>query len=286
MNRCFIGLSKTIPSREHVVQSIMHRFNHANEQQHHTIFIEGDSGSGKTELLNRLKNKWAQQNTVILEVKIEPTMQNVQLAPIISAIRKQLKHIYMEGTYRVEYIKKLFEKENVVFYDEILQLMPELEWFISDQIRQSNITIEQYPSEVNTFFYRTIQYLISVLIKSNESFVIMIDNAHLIDSSSLQCLKTIYKELTSLHFVITYKEENEGIRELQYFMTDYEHIVLNSLTMEEVYDWLVHSLKEQSTNVRTLASLFYDLTKGNPLFIRELFQTFMQMNLLYYSCAR
>ncbi|MGM9943852.1 MAG: protein kinase, partial [Lysinibacillus sp.] len=279
----FTGLSATIPSREHVVQLIMNRFNHANEQQHKTVFIEGDSGSGKTEILNRLKNESAKQNTVILEVRIDPTMQNVQLAPMISAIRKQLNHIYMEGSERVEYIKGLFEQENVIFYDEIIQLMPELEWFMSEQALQSKITLQHYPSEVNTFFYRTIQYLISVLIKSNDSFIIMIDNAHLIDSSSLQCLKTIYKELTSLHFVITYKEENEGIRELQYFMTDYEHIVLNPLTMEEVDDWLVHSLKEQSTNIRTLASLFYDLTKGNPLFIQELFQTFLQMNLLYYS---
>lgn len=279
----FIGLSKTIPSRERVVQSIMQRFNHWNKLQHHTVFIEGDSGSGKTELLNSLKNKWAQQNTVMLEVKIEPTIKNVQFAPIISAIRKQLKHLYMQGTLRVEYIKTLFEKEHVVFYDEILQLIPELEWFISDKTRQSNIAIEQYPTEVNTFFYRTIQYLISVLIKSNESFVIMVDNAHLMDSSSLQCLKTIYEELTSLHFIITYKEDNERVRELRCFMADYEHIVLNALTVEEVDDWLVHSLKEQSTNVRTLANLFYDLTKGNPLFIRELFQTFMQMNLLYYS---
>lgn len=279
----FTGLSATIPSRDRVVQSIMNRFNDSNEQQHYTVFIEGHSGSGKTEILNRLKNGLAQQNTAILEVNLNPTMQNVQLAPIISAIRKQLKHIYMEGTHRVDYIKALFEKENVVFYDEIFQLIPELEWFISDQMFQSNIKIQQYPTEVNTFFYRTIQYLISVLIKSNESFVIMIDNAHLMDSSSLQCLKTIYEELTSLHFIITYKEDNERVRELRCFMADYEHIVLKALTVEEVDDWLVHSLKGQSTNVRTLASLFYDLTKGNPLFIRELFQTFMQMNLLYYS---
>lgn len=279
----FTGLSATIPSRERVVQSIMNRFNGFNEQQHYTVFIEGNSGSGKTEILNRLKNELAQQNTAILEVNLNPTMQNVQLAPIISAIRKQLKHIYMEGTHRVDYIKALFEKENVIFYDEIFQLIPELEWFLSDKMLQSNIKIQQYPSEVNTFFYRTIHYLISVLIKSNESFIIMIDNAHLIDSGSLQCLKTMYEELTSLHFIITYKEDNERVRELRCFTTDYEQIVLNPLTMEEVYDWLAYSLKEQSTNVRTLASLLFDLTKGNPLFIRELFQTFMQMNLLYYS---
>lgn len=279
----FTGLSSKIPSREEMVQSIISRYGQNGGQRNISVFIEGDAGSGKTELVKMLKNEWTQQNAIILEAKIDSTMQNVQLAPIVISIRNQLKQIYMQGTVSVEKMKDLFEKENIIFYEEIFRLIPELQWFVSEQLLKSPISVQQYTNDINTLFYRAIQQIMAVLMKNNEFFVIMIDNAHLLDSDSLQCLEMIHKELKPIHFIFTYKEMNEVIRELQHFRQDYEDVHLHNLTIEEVNAWLEHSLKEKSNNIRRLASLLYDLTKGNPLFIQELFQKFMQMNLFYYN---
>lgn len=281
--RMFEGLSSTIPSREETAQGIINHVVQNREQYNQVIFIEGDTGSGKTKILDRIKNECIQSRAIILEARMDSTLQNVQLAPIVSAIRNQMKYIYMEGSARVGYMKDIIENEKIFFYDEIFQLIPELRWFVSEPLYNSTITAQFSPVDIKTLFHRTIQQLLSVLFEYGDSFVVLIDNAHLIDSSSLQCLEIAYNEMKPIHFVFTYRYENEAIKELRRIMKDAEHIYLNPLRIEEINAWLEYSLKEKSDNILRLASLLYDLTKGNPLFIHELFQTFMQMNLVYYS---
>lgn len=279
----FIGLTFEIPNQIILADEILHHYTNRDISTNSYIFIKGDTGSGEKELLNKLKNVWTQQNTVVLDVSIELAMQNVKLAPIILAIRNQLKYIYMEGANYVEQIQELFVKENIYLYDEILKLIPELEWFFSKDVLESTLLVQDNPIELNHYFNLAIQGILSALLKSKGSLIIMIDNVNLMDSGTLDWIRMVNRELTGISFIFTYKDTNERIVELQNLLPEHKKFELVPLTEGEVFSWVAESLKESSEHVRQMANVLFDLTKGNPVYIQELFHQFRKLELLYYS---
>lgn len=279
----FTGLSVEIPNQIKLANEILQQYINRDINTNSAIFIKGDTGSGEKELLNRLKNEWAQQNKVVLDSSIELTMQNVKHAPIILAIRNQLKYVYMEGTNSVEQIQALFAKENIHLFDEILKLIPELAWFFSSDVLESTRSAQDNSSELNHYFNLAIQGILSVLLKSKGSLIIMIDNVSLMESGTVDWLRMVNRELSGICFIFTYNVANETVGALQKLFSNHKTFELVPLTEEEVFSWLAESLKESSEHVRQMANLLFDLTKGNSVYIQELFNHFMQHELLYYS---
>ncbi|MEG0438169.1 MAG: ATP-binding protein [Solibacillus sp.] len=279
----FIALNVEIPSQIKLANEVLDQFTKHDLNKNSLIFIKGDTGSGEKELLNKLKNEWTQQNAVVLDTTIEIAMQNVKVAPIILSIRNQLNYIYMEGASYVEQIQELFAKENIHLYDELLKLIPELEWFFSEEVIQSNLLVEVIPVELNHYFNLAIKGILSALLKSKGSLIMMIANVDLMDSSTLDWIRTVNRELTGICFIFTYKNTNETIIELQNVLPEHKTFELVPLTEGEVFSWVAESLKESSEHVRQMARLLFDLTKGNPVYIQELFNQFMKLDLLYYS---
>ncbi|MEK4426845.1 protein kinase domain-containing protein [Solibacillus sp. FSL K6-1523] len=279
----FITLNVEIPSQIKLANEVLHQYIKRDMNKNPSIFIKGHTGSGEKELLNKLKNEWTQQNAVVLDTSIELAMQNVKLAPIILSIRNQLNTIYMEGVSYVEQIQELFAKENIHLYDELLKLIPELEWFFAKDVIQSNLLVEVNPVELNHYFNLAIKGILSALLKSKGSLIMIITNADLMDTSMLDWIRTVNRELTGICFVFTYKNTNEMIVELQNLLPEHQTFELVPLTEGEVFSWVAESLKESSEPVRKMARLLFDLTKGNPVYIQELFNQFMKLELLYYS---
>ena len=53
---------------------------------------------------------------------------------VIHPLRSLLKFIYMEGERSVHLWKKLFQEVKLVVTDELIHLLPELKWFVKEEV--------------------------------------------------------------------------------------------------------------------------------------------------------
>lgn len=252
-----------IVGRNYEIETILNLFdtNKASNTSKKFVFIHGDTGIGKTRLLNRLKKVLSMKNINVFFGMSQRTQ--------ISEILKQVS---------VECDRQIIEK----FWKEISRFIPEVSngELCDDFIIPGNTNNLILMNRITNFLQ---EYL------KNKKTVFIIDDIHLCDSFAIDFIKYSYKNLrNNITFIISYSDSSQMPKELNQFIQGIENsgdavnIKLNPLSFDETAEMIKNMLMMPS-KPKNFSSYIYSKTYGNPLFAREILNDLVSKGIIYIS---
>ena len=281
------GLMTKQFGRERQMEALQDIFRQVENGAKKIVFVSGSSGFGKTAFVQELRNVVASSKGYFVESKHDQLYHETIFAPMIQPLRGLLKQVYVEGEKSVTLWCSLFREVKLVYTNQLMVLLPELEWFLDDR---SIVLVDHQENtkELHAFIFSSIQKILLTFAMQKRPVVWFVDDLQWADSSSIEMLEYIYEQHRAGYFLLigTYRPEEiadfKEFGEWQSRLHDYEIIKLQPLSKQEITMWLEGSLKSQTATISILAKQLHALTKGNPLFVKEAFRTFQREQIFYF----
>lgn len=252
------------------------------------VFLVGASGMGKSSLAKTIMEQVFYVKGYFVEGKFDPLKKQHTFEPIVAPFRELLKQVYLAGETEVEQFKLGIKHVDLIIMDSLLQLIPELSWFIEPTSKIIDDR-EQAKQQIYSYIFASLQKILSIFSIEKRPIVFFIDDLQWADDMVIDLFKKIYAhhEQGYLLFIVAHRDDElcETHRiQWQKEVDNYSTIRLSLLDMAAVKEWVV-SLLGASQNSFEIAHFLARMTQGNPYFIAEAFRTLLQTKALYYDIS-
>ncbi|MER1959001.1 MAG: ATP-binding protein [Solibacillus sp.] len=252
------------------------------------VFIKGISGSGKSALAKSINTQVIQNQGYFLESKFDQLQEQHSFQPIVEPLRKLLQLIYLEGEQSIKSIQKNMRTMELILTDSLIQLIPELEWFMNEDFRIVHES-KQYTLQVNAFIFSSIEKVLQIITLQKKTVVIFIDDLQWAQTEAIQMLQQIYNQYEGgyLLLIIASREEVEQTNEIlllwQKELPAFSTIQVRLLSQAHIFSLVSDVLKSQCETAHIVAQRIFQMTQGNPLFVHEVFRIFIKNNTVFYQ---
>ena len=150
------GLSTKLYGRESQFAELSSVFRQVAKGDKKMVTISGQAGYGKSKLVQELKGEIAAAKGYFITTKYEQLQLENDYSIVIHPLRSLLKFIYMEGERSVHLWKKLFQEVKLVVTDELIHLLPELKWFVKEEVHFQK-EVSQNTKQLHSYTFISIQ---------------------------------------------------------------------------------------------------------------------------------
>jgi len=236
--------------------------------------IKGESGVGKTALVNEIQKYFFTLKANYIKGKCEQFIQNVPYKPLIQALSELVKQILSEPAKTIELKKqqllKVLDGNGKILTD----LIPELELIIGKQKELAELGSVETQNITENVFMQFIRFFS----KSSSPLIIFIDDLHRADLQTLNIIKKILTDdsIMFLNIIGAYRDNETDnshpliltLKEIEEKGKEINNIKLQNLKINDVENLLKDTFKTKN-KVKKLADLIIKKTSGNPFFIKE-----------------
>lgn len=265
---------KQLFGREHEIQKLLTIFYNVEGGSTEIVHINGNSGSGKTALVNEFIQICEKNEVIFATGKWDQYERNIPYGPIIQAWKTIFRTIVSQGDQAILKWRNLFLNKLGHRCQILSDLMPEFNWIIGQQIFDEKIgALERHNSILITF-----QQFLSVL---TEEFtvVIFIDDIQWADQPTLELLRYLAKdrEIAKLLVILASRDEKEqsvkSLHNLQLVQDiNGQRIYVSPLNHKGVSEWLFHRYHFQG-DYSSLTTYIQNLSQGNPFLLQQILLT-------------
>lgn len=250
------------------------------------FFLTGASGMGKSSLARSVITSTLHENGYFVEGKFDQLQKHYTFEPIIAPIRELLKQVYLAGDEAVARFKKDIGKVELVVMESLLQLIPEMAWFLASEDKIVSDR-EQSTMQVQTYIFTSIQKILSIFAHHKRPIVMFIDDLQWASDTSVELLKQFFVQYDNgyLLFIVAMRDDENGQRILhnwQRDVYDFQTVHLELLSMEDITEW-VYAIIGACETAHDIAQQLTRMTQGNPYFTAEAFRMLLQTSTLYYD---
>ncbi len=246
-----------------------------------TILVSGEAGIGKSRLITEaIRNTRASHSqttsptTLILEGRCFEPDRSLPYAPFLDVVRSFLT------SYSQQDLAALLGSAAA----ELARLLPEFTAFVPELTPTSALDPEQEKRRLFRAFLHFFTRL-SML----QPLVIVIEDIHWSDDTSLECLLFLIRYIDSLPILLllTYRHEEEHPALLS-FLAGLERerltteLTLSHLTIDEVEAMIRIILGLPHAGSADFIAALYALTEGNPFFIEEVLKSLVASGEVIY----
>ncbi|MDH5604468.1 MAG: AAA family ATPase, partial [Cyclobacteriaceae bacterium] len=249
------------------------------------LFVSGTSGSGKSSLVNQIKLYRHDLKINFAEGKFEQLERNTPLYAWANAFREVGELLLTEEE---SMLKEHAEKVNQAIYPNgkiITDLVPLFQTVIGKQETMVGLSTEENQNR----YLSTLNKFIEVLSEIYPGLVFFIDDLQWADTASMDLLYKLVSDATTRQIYVIGAYRSEEVDEhhplaillgkLKKDKGMIDEIFLGDLSSENVSLFLKGCMATR-TNPKTLADYVHDITRGNPLFIKEFLQYLFREGLL------
>jgi PAS domain S-box-containing protein len=285
-----LDIPQKLYGREREIEQLSQAFARVSQGSCELVQISGDSGMGKSFLVNQIIPKLAHQRCYFVCVKLEQLQRDISLSVPLQILRNLISQLFIESLERLEKWKENLLKNLNGNAKIIIDVIPELELLIGNQpiVPKLNST-----EELNRYICTLTQF-IKVFATPEHPLVIFIDDIQWIDTASLQILQALTSEPQSHHLlIITSYRDNEiscnhpFIHTVEKIattgVTRVESIQIQPLTIQNVQQMIVETLDIAVEKITFLAKLLFEKTQGNPFFLTQLIKSLYSDRLLKFD---
>ena len=254
------GLTPLV-GREHEVELLLERWRRAKMGQGQVVFLSGEAGIGKSRLLQALKERLAEDDPALVELRCSPHHQHSALYPAIDYLQRLL-HFYGEDFPQVKSrrLAKALEQPGLAAELPLFSTLLSL----PDAPAQTLSVTPQRQKQ------KTLQALLDWFLfeAKNRSALMIVEDLHWVDPSTLEFLTLLFDHAPTARnlVVLTFRPE---------FTPPWaEHSFLTRISLGRLGRTQVEAMVEQVVGDRVLpAEVLRQVvakTDGVPLFVEEL----------------
>lgn len=256
------------------------------------MLVTGDSGIGKTALIQEIYKPVTRQRGYFVTGKFDQLQRSIPYSGWIQALRTLMRQILIESDaqikiWRERLLEALGDSGRIV-----IEEIPELELIIGPQPPVPELG----PMEALIRFNLMFQSFIKVFSQPEHPLVIFLDDLQWADTASLKLLESLFDtpEKSSLFVILAYRDkEVESAHPLlltidQMVKTGIEPnaIALKPLAIPEITNLLADTFHCQPRKTRPLAELVYRKCWGNPYLLLEFLRYLYEQHYIVFDPDR
>ncbi|GAB4530728.1 MAG: AAA family ATPase [Pleurocapsa sp.] len=252
------------------------------------VLVSGESGVGKTALINEVRQLIIEKRGNFIAGKFEQFKRNIPYGALIQALKTLVEQILTRSSESI----KIWQ-EKILFQvgnngKVIIDVIPEVELIIGSQPAPPELK----PKEAANRFNLVFKNFISVFLAAEHPLVLFLDDLHWADSASLKLLELLITNPDYQHLLVIGAYRNnevdtthplieilENIRKTN----SIDEIILQPLKFNDIGHLLADTFDCQLESVLPLAELLFSRTQGNPFFVNQLLQTLYCDRLIIFN---
>ena len=284
-----LNFSNKLYGRDKEINYLNHLFESDANGQKNTLLVSGYSGSGKSALVEVLKNPVSQKKGIFIKGKFDQISSDTPYSTFVQAFT-ELVQLILSGdkAYQAKWKKRITEA--IGNSGKILtQFMPGIENLIG---KQPDIPELKGIEAQNRFNYEFTRFIKTIADKDSP-LVIFVDDLQWADASSLNLFKII-AENRDIEYVMLaggYRknevDENHPLtkkmNELKEDHVPFEQMDLKDLLYDDVYKLVSGALLTTQENISFLADIIYTKTKGNAFYVWQFLKSIYEEGFLRFD---
>ncbi len=233
------------------------------------IFIKGESGIGKSRLMN--------------EFRLHAQLQGFRVRKAYALSKERIFHV------SIQLFKKLMPEYNPQFFKgidkDIVSIIRHA--IYSDAPVFSPVLFESMDGEIlSKFLYNFVDLFKRLVEDDSETFIFFVEDLQNIDEFSIQFFRAFLSKKVNALWLMNYRSDVQLPDYVRGFLEELENIDLSqtielkALTKEDVAELIRASFPKAFLGYK-FVDFIYDRSAGNPLLVAELFKTLISKDFLY-----
>lgn len=273
--------------REKERDVIFKAFENAKEGANEAIFIYGESGIGKTSLVEELKGKKGKDSYFAIG-RYDTIRSDIPYAPFVQAIENLLQYVLIESKEEIENWKILFLKIFGNSVPIITKYLPTMEIILGSQPK-----VDVVPSvETRDRLLASISGIIKVFLQKKKPVVIFMDDLQWAEKGSLIILESIVTDpnLGGLLFIGTCSSDKgskelllDTIKSMEKKNPNIKNLYIEGVSIHNMNQMIIDTFYCTENESYELAKVLHHITRGNPYYYKELFINLYTKGIIWYE---
>lgn len=255
------------------------------------VLVAGDAGSGKTALVEAVRDMAGQEEARFVSGKFDLRAANMPYASVVEALRSLARALLAEPREcRAEEFPRLREavQENGRV---LIELVPELQDVLGELPERPAFG----PVAAENRFHLVLQAFVRA-VAADRPLVFFLDDLQWTDAASLRVLRALASDPESRHVLLlgAFRGRDVGpkhplaraLEELRGMGTAVTRTEIGPLETEALVALLSDVLRCEPERARPLVALVRDKTAGNPFFVQQLLRSLQRGGLLVFDEER
>ncbi|MHC5763559.1 ATP-binding protein, partial [Nostoc sp.] len=286
--------------REEEVKTLLEAFDRVTNHQILTersrstelMLVAGFSGIGKTAIINEVHKPIAQQRGYFIKGKFDQFNRNIPFSAFVQMFRDLMGQLSREAdnqlsAWKTKILAALGDNGQV-----IIEVIPELEQIIGQQIPAPNLSGTAAQNRFNLLFQKFIQ----VFTTKEHPLVIFLDDLQWADSASLNLMQLLMDNLDGGYLLLIGAYRDNEVIAAHPLMLTLEEIVkakvtINIITLAPLSTASLNQLVADTLScseevAQPLTQLVYQKTQGNPFFSTQFLKALHEDGLIQFDFER
>jgi PAS domain S-box-containing protein len=284
-----LRIPQRLYGRQKEISQLLERFNRAAAGERGLLLIAGSPGIGKTALVREAYRLILEKRGNFIEGKFEQLQHKVPYAAWIQAFTGFIDYLLMEDDARLsEWKDKILDSVEGAG-QVLIDIIPNLELIVGPQPKVPALGA---PEARNRFNYVFLSF-VKALATNEHPLVVFLDDLQWIDAASLNLLYTLASstDVSNLLMIGAYRDNavdaqhplTTTLKALGKEQVRVEQLTLEDLSEETANALFADTLHQDRTETRSLTSLLYAKTGGNPFFLRQSLKKLADKKVLFYD---
>ncbi|NBB88190.1 MAG: AAA family ATPase, partial [Bacteroidetes bacterium] len=273
--------------REKEVDQLLTFFEYAASGGKKLALVSGYSGTGKSVLVNETHKPITARHGYFISGKYDQYQRSSPYFAILESLKQFISISLTEPEERVE---ALADKMKTILGEEakvLMDVIPNLEYLIGEQ----PAVPELGPTESRARINYLLSKFINCIARKDHPLVMFLDDLQWADSASLQFLESFMGQKGGGYFLClgAYRDNEvphshplaQTLREIRDLGVDVEELHVGNLEQSHIQQMIAEATLRPLSEVKSLADLVYEKTRGNAFFTVEFLDTMAREGLLY-----
>ena len=288
-----LKIPDSLYGRHDQTEQILEAFDGLQRSHARFILLTGNSGVGKTSLINTIQHTLVKKGAYFTSGKFEQQATTTPLAPLLLGFQRFIRQILTESKQEIALWKKKFNRAFGINGVLLLNIIPELELIVGPQPPVADLAPEEAENRFNLVFYNFVKACSS----RQRPLVFFLDDIQWADAPTLNIIENLYTKQPLFGFLLICSCRNSDndkslspiariCNNLQQQKINALQIPLLPLTHQHVVDLLADTLHCPPDTCRSLARTCLEKTGGNPFFLKQFLHALVLEQSLFFDIAR
>ncbi|PZX61159.1 putative ATPase [Algoriphagus ratkowskyi] len=281
--------SDQLYAREKQIKALREAFSRTVEGEKNLLYVLGNSGVGKSALVERMYRPVVQAGGFFISGKFDQLRADVPYSAFSQALGKLIYQILLLNETELNRWKSKLHELLQPIGRVLFEVIPGLEKFLDNEPEIPVLTGAEAQLRFNYAFIK----FFKVFAELGKPVFIFIDDLQWSDVSSLDLMKTVLvnKELNNILIVGAYRDnEITPGHQFQQFKLELEQdglkpeeILLENLQEEDIRLLVKNVLGKSERSLDELASIVYKKSVGNALFANQFIKAIYKNEMLFFD---